>query len=226
MTARRPAPRRWLRIAAFGAAVAATVGITQVPVAGAFSGVTGNVSNSASSAASFCTATSTTLLSSGDTWTDEAAANYIGQNDLEINVRSSTTGERYVWTGFALPAVPAHCVLVRAELSYYNKTPSPGRYIDVYRGNPASTPFWTAATLTWANQPPTPLGPAAVTAATTSTPGWQRWDVTGHVTSQYSGGNNGFVLKDREAYASPGVQQVYWDRQNTTYTPTLVLTWG
>ena len=52
------------------------------------------------------------------------------------------------------------------------------------------------------------------------------WSVTDLVRAQYSGGNNGFVLRDREAFASPGVEQVYYDRQDPTYTPTLVLTWG
>jgi hypothetical protein len=215
---------RLLRLGAFGAAAAATVGLTQVPVSGAFNGITGNAANTASSAANFCTATSTTLVSTGDSWTDEAAANYIGQNDTEIRVRSSTSGRRYVWTGFALPTVPAHCDLVGAQLSYYNKAPSSGRNIDVYRGVTGGTP-WTAATLTWANQPGH-TGTAATNAATTSTPGWQRWDVTAHVRAQYSGGNNGLVLLDRVVNASPGAEQVYYDRQHTTYTPTLVLTWG
>lgn len=215
----------FLRLAVLGAVVVGTVGLTQVPVSGAFSAVTGTAASTASSAADFCTATTSTLYSSGDSWTDESNPAYIGQNDLEIRVRSSTN-RAYVWTGFVLPGVPAHCDLVGAQLSYYNKTPAPGRNIDVYRGNPAYTPFWTAATITWGNQPPNPLGPAATTSLTTSTPGWQRWDVTAHVLSQYAAGNNGFVLMDREAYASPGVEQIYYDRQNATYTPRLVLTWG
>ena len=224
-TRRRRGRSRFLRLGAFAAAAAATVGLTQVPVSGAFSAVSGSAGNTASSAANFCTATPTTLYSTGDSWTDEAAANYIGQNDTEIKVRSSTSGRRYVWTGFALPTVPAHCDLSGAELSYYNKTPAPGRNIDVYRGNPTSR-IWTAADLMWSNQPINPLGPASTNALTTSTPGWQRWDVTDHVRAQYSGGNNGLVLMDRVPNASPGAEQVYYDRQHSTYTPTLVLTWG
>jgi large repetitive protein len=215
---------RIVRLSAFGTAAAATVALTQVPVSGAFSAVSGNAANSVSSAASFCTATSTTLYSTGDTWTDAADPADNNQNDPELTVRASTSGDRYVWTAFALPAVPARCELSQARLRYYNKDPDSGTNVDVYRGDPTVLPLWTAATLTWSNQPAY-LGPAATNAATTSTAGWQEWVVTDHVVAQYRDGNNGFVLRDRKA-TSTYYQQIYYDRQHTTFTPTLVLTWG
>ncbi len=215
---------RVFRLCAFGTAAAATVALTQVPVSGAFSAVNGNAGNSVSSAAQFCTAGPTTLYSSGDTWTDEGSANANHQNDSEIRVRSSNAGDRHVWTGFALPAVPTGCQITQATLRYYDNDPDSGRNIDVYRGDPAS-PLWTAATITWSNEPAS-LGPAATNAATTSVPGWQEWLVTNHVLAQYTGGNNGFLLRDRAENSSTPYEQVYYDRQHTTYTPTLVLTWG
>ena len=213
-----------VRLAAFGVGAAATVALTQVPVSGAFSAVNGNAGNSVSSAANFCTATTTMLYSSGDTYTEEGAAGANHQNDTEIRVRSSNSGDRHVWTGFTLPAVPTGCQLTQAKLRYWNNDPDPGRNIDVYRGDPAS-PLWTAATITWSNEPAY-LGPAATNAATTSTLGWQEWVVTDHVVAQYGGGNNGFLLRDRTENSSTPYEQVYYDRQHTTYTPTLVLAWG
>ncbi|MFP5372778.1 MAG: DNRLRE domain-containing protein, partial [Actinomycetes bacterium] len=159
-----------------------------------------------------------------DSWTDEAATTTTHQNDTEIRVRSSSAGDRHVWTGFALPAVPARCELTQARLRYYNMDPDGGRNIDVYRGDPGA-PLWTAATIAWSNEPAY-LGPAATNAATTNTPGWQEWVVTDHVLAQYAGGNNGFVLRDRTETSPTAYEQVYYDRQHATYTPTLVLTWG
>ncbi len=127
-----------------------------------------------------------------------------------------------MWTAFRLPGVPTGCQLTEAKLRYYNRDPDAGRNIDVYRGDPAA-PLWSAATLNWSNQPPW-LGRAATNAATTSTAGWQDWVVTGHVLAQYTNGNNGFVLRDRAVNSATFQQQHYYDRQHTTYTPTLVLT--
>ena len=213
-----------VRLTGFGVAAAATVALTQVPVSGAFSAVNGNAGNSVASAASFCTAAPTTLYSSGDTWTDESSTSANHQNNLELRVRSLSGGDRHIWTGFALPTVPARCELTQAKLSYYNKTPTSGRNVDVYRGDPTA-PLWTAGGITWSNEPGY-LGPAATNAATPASPGWQEWIVTDHVRAQYTAGNNGFVLRDRSENSGVAYEQVYYDRQNSTFTPTLVLTWG
>jgi hypothetical protein len=89
--------------------------------------------------------------------------------------------------------------------------------------------MWTAADITWNNEPINPLGPQATNAQTTSTAGWQVWTVTDHVLAQYAGGvngNNGFLLSDRTENAATAREQVYYDRQDATYSPRLVLTWG
>jgi hypothetical protein len=218
-----------LRLGACGAAAAATVALTQVPVSGAFSGLGGNAANSVSSAASFCTAPPDTLSSTGDSWTDEAAPSTNHRDDEELRIRSGSEGDRRAWIAFQLPSAPAspHCQLSQAKLTLYNKTPVSGRNIDVYRGSPGP-PLWTAAGITWSNQPSS-LGPAATNAATTAVAGQQVWDVTAHVVVQYAGGvnaNNGFLLRDRTENSGTPREQVYYDRQHTTHRPTLVLTWG
>jgi hypothetical protein len=223
---RRRGRARAVRLGALGVTAAATVALTQVTASGAFSGVAGNANDSVSSAASFCTASPDTLYSTGDSWTDESATSANNQNDVELRVRSSSAGDRRVWIGFALPTPPAspHCQLVQATLSFYNKIPTSGRTIEVWRGNPGS-PLWTAATITWSNQPGS-LGPAVTNDPTPTVPGFQEWVVTDHVRAQYSGGNNGFLLKDSAENSGTAREQVYYDRQDPTYRPTLVLTWG
>jgi hypothetical protein len=217
---------RVLRFGAFGVAAAATVALTQVTASGAFSGISGNAANSVASSASFCTAAPSTLYSSGDSWTDESANATNHQNDLELRVRSSSAGDRRVWIGFDLPTPPVspHCQLVQAKLSFYNKIPTSGRTLEVWRGNPGS-PLWTAATITWSNEPGY-LGPAVTNGLTPAVPGVQEWVVTDHVRAQYTGGNNGFLLKDSAENSGTAREQVFYDRQDTTYRPTLVLTWG
>jgi hypothetical protein len=66
------------------------------------------------------------------------------------------------------------------------------------------------------------------TTTTTSTSGWQYWEVREHVVAQYGGtsANNGLVLLDNEESTGTGQEQVYYDRQDGTRHPTLVLTWG
>jgi hypothetical protein len=223
---------RALRLVAVGTAAAATVALSQATASGTFVGLTGNAADRASSAATFCTSAPSTLFSNGDSWTDETsgATDTNHQTDLDLRVRSSSAGDRHIWVQFVLPAIPdpSHCQLVDATLSLYNKAPVSGRNIDVYRGNPTSR-TWTAADITWNNEPINPLGPQATNAQTTSTAGWQAWTVTDHVLAQYAGGvngNNGFLLRDRTEAAATAREQVYFDRQDAIYSPRLVLTWG
>jgi hypothetical protein len=223
---------RVLRLGAVATAVTATVALSQATASGSFVGLTGNASDKASSAATFCTSAPSTLFSVGDSWTDETsgATDTNHQTDLDLRVRSSSAGDRHIWVQFVLPAIPdpSHCQLVDATLSLYNKAPVSGRNIDVYRGNPTSR-TWTAADITWNNEPINPLGPQATNAQTTSTAGWQAWTVTDHVLAQYAGGvngNNGFLLRDRTEAAATAREQVYFDRQDAIYSPRLVLTWG
>jgi hypothetical protein len=209
-----------LRIAAaLGVVAALTVGLAQQPAQSAFSGTTGSTGNAVASSAQFCTAPPTTLTSAGDSWTESAAPTATHGGDTLLKV--SAAGVR-TWIRFSLPARPVGCVLDTAVLSVRARTPSPSRVIDVYRGNPLA-PQWTSTAIAWANQPTgvgTRVGSASLSAA-----GWQTWTVTGHVTAQYTDGNNGFVLQDRSE-GSGTAEQIYEDLQNATYPPTLVLTWN
>lgn len=218
-----------LRLGVLCIAAVATVALAQVTAAGAFSGATANGANGVSSATSFCTATATTLYSAGDAWVDQVAPTNNHQNDLELRVRASPTQARRTWIRFDLPTIPRHCTVTQARLRFYNKVPTSGRSIVVYRGTPSATP-WTAGGINWGNQP-TFTGTAVTSTITTTstTAGWQYWHVTDHVLTQYAGGatgNNGLVLVDSGESTGSGQEQVYYDRQDGTYNPTLVLTWG
>ncbi len=219
MNRRRRVLRTGWAVTALGVAATVTVALAQQPARGAFSGTTGASGGTISSAAQFCTAPPTRLVSSGDSWIETGAPTATHGSDTFLKV--SSVGVR-TWIRFTLPSVPGGCLLSSAVLSVRARTPVPGRTIDVYRGNPTA-PSWTSGTITWANQPSgvgTAVGSSSLAAA-----GWQNWTVTAHVTRQYADGNNGFVLRDR-LEGSGSVEQIYEDLQHATYKPTLVLTWN
>jgi hypothetical protein len=203
--------------------VGGTVGLASRPAMSAFSATTGTSGGTVTSSGQFCTEPPTRLVSVGDSWTDSAATTVAHGSDTFLKVSaSSSTGNTRTWIRFALPGIPAGCVLNSALLNLRARTPVSGRIIDVYRGNPAA-PQWASATITWATQP-TGVG-TAVGSSSLTTAGSQSWTVTAHVTRQYIDGNNGFVLQDR-AEGSGSAAQIYEDLQNTTYPPELVLTWN
>ena len=204
--------------------VALTVALVSTSASGAFTGSTANGGNSVASAGDFCTAPGTvTLTSDGDSWVNEAAGNDNHVNDLQVYVRSSSAGDRRTWIRFVLPTRPTGCVLSGATLNFYARTPTAGRWIDVYRGDPAG-PQWTSSSITWATQP-AHIG-TAVGHSTGSSAGWVNWNVLDHVRAQYTNGNNGFVLRDRTENSPGAVDQLYDDRQNGATSPSLVLTWS
>lgn len=214
--------RTVLRLAAVALAVTLTVALSRSPASGAFSAVTGT-SGSVGTAADFCTAPGpVTLTAAGDSWINQQAPGNNYGVDTALNVRSAPSNNQRILVRFALPVQPAGCSLASATLRLYNRTPTTGRVIDAYRGDPASAQ-WTAAGVTWTNQPA--VAGTAVGSTTVATAGWQTWTVTAHVQAQYAGTNNGFLLRDRtEGTASPA-GQVYDDLQHATNGPRLVLTW-
>jgi hypothetical protein len=216
---RRTLLRAARTVAALGVAAAVTVALAQQPARSAFTGTTGTAGSSVGSAPQFCSAPQSTLISTGDSWTDSAAPAATHGSDTFLKV--SSAGAR-TWIRFTLPSIPAGCVLGSAVLSVRARTPAATRNIDVYRGDPAA-PQWASGTITWTGQP-SGVG-TAVGSASLAAPGWQNWTVTAHVAQQYAAGNNGFLLKDR-AEGSGSVEQIYEDLQNATYKPTLVLTWN
>lgn len=221
---RRLVARTLLRLVAVGLAVALTVALAREPSSGAFAAQTGSSANSVSSAADFCTSPGTvTVGAAGDAWIDSSNPTVNRGSDTSLYVLSGPAATLRTVVRFSLPARPAGCFLSDASLRLYNRSPVSGRTIDVYRGDPAS-PQWTAATVTWANQPA--AAGTAVAAVTGSSAGYQAWTVTAHVQAQYTSGNNGFVLRDRAEGAASDHEQVYNDLQHSTSPPQLALTWA
>lgn len=222
---RRLVVRSALQVAALGAVAALTVALTGVPASGAFTAVTGNGADSVGTAASFCVSPGPRdVVVANDAWTDEAAPATANGTTAALRVRSGGIANRRSYLRFPL-SVPHRCELVSAELRLFNRVPSPGRIIDVYRADPAQNPQWGAGSLNWMNQPApagTRVGGTAPGAA-----GLQTWNVTAHVSTLLSGPNNGFVLLDRQEGQNGPFAQAY-DEQSTAggTAPSLRLTWG
>ncbi len=169
---------------------------------------------------STCTAAPTTLTSSADTMVSEAYSS--------SNFGTTAMGGTYALDGsdtrtlinFSLPTAPSGCGLDTATLRLYNNTiPSSPRTIQAYQ-NSAS---WTEGGATWSNKPAT-TGSAATDVTGTSA-AWLEFGVTAIVTSQMSGSNYGFQVKD----AAEGGSTAYWtgiDVREQTNDPQLVLVWG
>ena len=83
---------------------------------------------------------------------------------------------------------------------------------------------WTESTLRWNNQPAT-TGTAA-TATTSSSAGWMQWNVLAHVQAQYSGANNGLLLRDASASGGGNEQGLHSREKAPDNPPQLVLTIG
>jgi hypothetical protein len=223
-----PAPRWRLAFragVAGGAAVLVAV-LAQAPAAGSFTALTGSSGNGVATATSFCVSPGAQdVLVANDAWTDESAAATGHGTTAALEVRSGAGSNHRTYLRFTLPGAPKHCDLVGAQLRMRVSSPTSGRTIDVHRADPAQNPQWTAAALTWSNQPGfvgTRVGSASLSAA-----GMQTWDVTAHTLLLYSGPNNGFVLKDRTEGQTGPYTQLY-DEQSTAggTPPVLRLTWG
>jgi hypothetical protein len=208
-------------VAALGAAMALTVALAQAPAGSAFTGATDSSGNSVGTAADFCPPGGTTLTPSGDSWIDSSSNVTLNGSNSSLMVKTSLSQNQRTLVRFALPSLPATCVLTSAQLRLYNISPTSGRTIDIYRGDPAA-PLWAEATVTWANRPPA-VG-TAVSSVTVSVGGWQTWTVTNHVLVHYAGTNNGLILRDSIESVSPVAEQRYSSREGAT-PPQLVLTW-
>jgi hypothetical protein len=226
VTRRRPFGRATWPSLAIGVLTVLTVVLAQQPAGATFVAQTMDTGNSVSSAASFCTApgTAAPINPEGDSWTNESAVDDTHQNDLGLHLRSYSGANYRTWIRFVLPTPPHNCALTNAVLKVYDNTPSSStRTIDVYRGDPTAA-RWTSAAISWRNQPSgvgTPVGAPTPTGA-----GWQQWSVADHVNSQYTDGNNGFLLQDHTENSGTAREQVYYDLQDSTYPSQLILTWG
>jgi hypothetical protein len=115
---------------------------------------------------------------------------------------------------FALPTVPAGCVVQSATLRLYADSARNGRTLQALR----LAGSWSEGGITWANQPAT-AGPAATTA---SGAGWRQWSVTGQVTAMYApGADHGFLIRD--ANEGNDHEQGFFSREKGQDAPQLVI---
>ena len=76
--------------------------------------------------------------------------------------------------------------------------------------------------MTWSNQPAT-AGAAATVASGT---GYREWSAAAQVQAMYTGGNNGFLIRDA-AEGGSGLEQGFHSREKgTDNPPRLVITFG
>jgi len=146
------------------------------------------------------------------------STNYGSDTTLRVRSQSGSLNRRSL-VKFDLPTAPPGCTMTNATMYMYASTPAAGRTIQVFR----AAASWNGGSVTWNNQPTT-TG-TAVTSASLSAAGYQSWDVTSHVASQYSGTNNGFIVRDATESSGTAAQQVY-DSDNAANYPVLVVTFG
>lgn len=108
-----------------------------------------------------CAGGTVTLSAAADAWVSEKdpAKNFGSDGILTVRAKNREAARGLV--RFDLPAVPAGCTVVRAELVLHNSSGRTGRSIQVQSlGAPR-----TESAVTWQNQPPTTGGPAAAPSA-------------------------------------------------------------
>ncbi|WP_363320434.1 DNRLRE domain-containing protein [Pseudonocardia sp.] len=168
---------------------------------------------------SSCTSAPVTVGADRDAWIEQKDPGKNYGTDSVLKVRAKSGEHSRALIRFALPAAPAGCQIVGAELRVHNGSPKSGRTIQALRVNGA----WTEGGVTWANQPAT-TG-TAVTAATPSGSSTMTWNVTAQVQAMATGTNNGFLLRD--ASTSGDAEQGFHSREKAPdQPPQLVITYG
>ena len=122
---------------------------------------------------------------------------------------------------FTLPALPAGCAVTGATLRVYNGSPKSGRTIQALRVNASWTESARCAGTTSRPPPARPPRPS-----TTSSAGWMQWNVLAHVQAQYSGANNGFLLRDATESGGGNEQGFHSREKAPDNPPQLVVTFG
>jgi|SRR5215213_3547319 len=217
-----------LRLGAAGAAVFLTVALSESTSSAAFTGGTTDGGNKVTAATDFCTSPgSSTLTATADTtaFASQPTSN-AGGTATSLTVISANTVDARTFLRFSpLPSVPSGCVLT-AVLKIRASAPTAGRFIDVYRVDPAAA-VWTEASITWNTKPAHTGSP--VSSASLGAAGVQQWTVTPLMSALYAGVNNGFVVRDQtEGTINTAYTQSYDSREAATVAnrPQLVLTWN
>jgi parallel beta-helix repeat protein len=157
-----------------------------------------------------------TLSANADAWIDQGSASSNKGSDSILKVMSKSGSNLRGLVRFNLPALPQGCSVESATLRLFASSSRTGRTIQVLRL--AGT--WAEGGVTWGNQPAT-----AGTAVTVSSgTGWREWGVAGLVQAMYTGGNNGFLVRD--ASESQDAEQQYHSREKGSEAPQLVLRLG
>jgi hypothetical protein len=165
-----------------------------------------------------CTSGGTvTLGASSDAWVLESSptSNYASDSVLKVDSKSGANARALV--RFMLPATPAGCQVVNAQLRLYAGSYKTGRTLQAF----ALTAAWTESGVTWASQPA-----AAGTAATAASGGgYLSWNVTSQLAVTYPT-STGFLVRD-QTEGGGGIEQAFHSREKAPDSPPqLVLTFG
>jgi parallel beta-helix repeat protein len=154
-------------------------------------------------------------LATADAWVDQSSPSSNKGADTILKVRSQgPSGNFRSLVRFALPSVPAGCVVESATLRMFASASTAGRSLEARR----LTSTWSEGAVTWNNQPQ-----AEPVAATTSGPGYRSWVVTSAVKGMLEGtvANHGFRVQDGAENASG--EQGFHARDKGSDPPQLVI---
>ena len=166
-----------------------------------------------------CTAGSSTVTASADTWNSQASPAQNKATDSALYVASGSGKAQRALVQFTLPTIPAGCTLTAATFELSQETASNGRIINVSR----ASSIWSAPSVMWSNQP-SPVG-TAVGIASNGT-GWKSWSVTSIVQLHYTGTNTGFVVQDSdELVGAEKVQKFRSSEGGPATKPKLTVSW-
>jgi hypothetical protein len=209
-----------MRLAVLAAAAGLTAALAQTTTTAAFAAQSGNGSNQAATAPTFCSSPGPVTHSVvNDVYVDQSDPTTT-KGGVTLVVRSGPAVAQ-VLLRFSTPSPPAqHCRLTGATLRLYAVASDAGGTLDVHLASGA----WTSAATTWDSRP----GHAGAGIGRTSgTPGWHEWDVTTLATQLTPDPNQGFLLKDRnEAVGTRTTTYESLDSTTVANRPQLVLTWG
>jgi hypothetical protein len=213
--------------ASFGAVVAMTVALAQQTAGSTFTSSSGSAGNKVTAAPAFCpgpgTATVSTTATVQDTWMTQVSPFDSAGGSKSIYIRSQNAANIHALVRFTLPTtIPAGCSVTSATLQMWSTVTVPGRVIQAYRVAP--TPQWDEYVVSWNTRPAVTADPPA-TSTTVSAGAWQQWTVTHLVRAQYAGGNNGFLLRDRDENSGTPFEQRYRSREDGL-PPQLTVNWG
>jgi hypothetical protein len=159
-----------------------------------------------------------TAGANADSWIDRASTSQNKGSDSVLKVMSKgPSHDVRALVRFAMPNVPAGCVVKTAKLRLNSPSYKDGRTLQALR----VTGAWSEGGVTWDNQPATTGTPATVASGT----GYREWDVKDQVRAMYSSGaQNGFLIRD--AAEGQDSEQQFTSREGGTNPPQLVVTFG